>query len=104
MNCKKLEIRISHTFYLDIWPRCSLQAIPEIKQEEFGSTVLYCVPDLIASPCAVLNLRLVPVVGLEHLGCSFEENSGKPTGSCQWTVGVCCHWSLIECLVEEILR
>lgn len=103
MNCKKLEIRISHTFYLDIWPLCSLQTIPEIKQEEFGSTVLCCVPDLIAGPCAVLNLRLVPVVGLEHLGCSFEENSGKPTGSCQWTVGVRCHWSLIECLVEEIL-
>lgn len=70
MNCKKLEIRISHTFYLDIWPLCSLQTIPEIKQEEFGSTVLCCVPDLIAGPCAVLNLRLVPVVGLEHLGCS----------------------------------
>ena len=75
-----------------------------IKQEELGSTVLCCVPDLIAGPCAVLNLRLVPVVGLEHLGSTGDFSPHPPQSSSAIQAAPSNPMtSLVECLVEEIL-
>ena len=84
--------------FLDMWPGC---------HKPFQrSNRLCCIPDLIAGPGAVLNLRLVPVVGLEHLGCSTRYFSPHPPKyNSSRTRAASNHMtSLIECLGEEILR